>query len=140
MQPANFNEESPSAMGTYQMMLGLGPRARVFAGMASIAGGVLFTVLLWNRGVIWGLPVFFVFAGTVVFFSGLAGLRKQKERAARLASIEARKEELLEAMVAEKREGRNPIRWLNDQGIRDAEIRSLLIDGMNERLKRPSGK
>jgi hypothetical protein len=43
-------------------------------------------------------------------------------------------------MVAEKREGRNPIRWLNDQGIQDLEIRSLLIEGMNERLKQPRGK
>jgi hypothetical protein len=140
MLPANFNEERPSVLGTYDMMLGLQPRARVIVGMASIAGGVLLSVLLWNRGILWGLPIFFAVAGIIVFFSGLAGLRRQKDRKARIAEIDARKEELLEAMIAEKREGRNPIRWLNDQGFHDAEVRSFLIEAMNERLRRPAGK
>lgn len=137
MEPANFNEDRPTTWGTYEMMLGLEPRARVVVGMASIAGGVLLTVLLWNRGILWGLSIFFAFAGIVAFFSGLSGLRKEKERKARIAEIDARKGELLEAMIAEKREGRNPVRWLNDQGFHDAEIRSFLLEAMTERLKKP---
>jgi hypothetical protein len=140
MEPANFNEDRPTTFGTFQMMLGLQPRGRVIVGMASIAGGVLFTVLSWNRGILWGLPVFFAFAGILVFFSGLAGLRREKDRRERIAAVSARREELLEAMIAEKREGRNPIRWLNDQGFHDADVRSFLIEAMNERLRRPAGK
>ena len=140
MQPANFNEERPSALGTYDMMLGLQPRARVIIGMASIAGGVLVTILLWNRGILWGWSIFFAVAGIVTFLSGLAGLSAQKRRKARIAELDARTEEFLEAMMAEKREGRNPIRWLNDQGFHDAEVRSFLIEALNERLKRPTGK
>jgi len=136
----NFDRPMATSGGVYQNLLGLPPRPRVIAGMVAIAGGVLLTVMLWNRGVLWGLPVFAVVGGLFLFFSGLAGLRRQKERRALIESVEARREELLEGMVTEKREGRNPVRWLNDHGIHDAEIRSLLIDGMNERLKRPSGK
>ncbi len=140
MEPANFNEDRPAPFGTYPMMLGLPPRGRVVAGMASIAGGVLLAVLLWNRGILWSLPVFFAFAGTLVFFSSLAGLRREKERKERIAAVAARREELLGAMIAEKREGRNPIRWLNDQGFHDADVRRFLIEAMNERLRQPSGK
>jgi hypothetical protein len=140
MSPVDFHERSTRPSYVFQRLLGLAPRSRVTAGMTLIAAGVLVTVLLWNRGVVWGWALFAFGAGTLIFFSGLAGLRKEKERARRLAGLEARKDALLDCMVAEKRDGRNPVRWLNDQGIHDAEIRGLLIDGMNERLKRPSGK
>ena len=140
MNPVDFHERSTRPSYVFQRLLVLEPRSRVIAGMIMIAAGVIVSVLLWNRGFVWGWALFAFGAGTLAFFSGLAGLRKEKDRARRLADLEARKDGLIESMVAEKREGRNPIRWLNDQGILDAEIRSLLIDGMNERLKRPTGK
>jgi len=125
-------------MGIYQDLLKLAPLPRLIAGIVLIPGGVLTTLVLWNRGVLWGLPAFFSVGGLFLLGSGISGLRQQKARRDRLAALETRREELVEAMVTEKREGRNPVRWLNDQGIHDAEIRGLLLDGMNERFKRPS--
>lgn len=140
MQPVNFHDQPGNDISIYQTLLRLRPRSRIIAGMVSIAGGVALTVLLWNRGVVWSLPVFAAVGGIFLFLSGLSGRRKEKERERLLAMAERRQEELISSMVAEKREGRNPVRWLNDQGIHDGEIRTLLLDAMNERLKLPSGK
>jgi hypothetical protein len=141
MNPTPFDSRPTSTTGgVFVNLLRLPPRPRVIAGILSIAGGVLVSVLLWDRGVLWGLPIFAFIGGLFMFFSGLTGIRKQKERQKLLASFESRRTDLLDGMVAEKREGRNPIRWLNDQGIQDLELRSLLIEGMNDRLKQPRGK
>lgn len=121
-------------------MLRLAPKPRIIAGLVLMVGGVGLSALLWDRGVIWGLPLFAGFFGMILFFTGLSGLTKQKARELLLSSVNERKEALIEGMLTEKREGRNPVRWLNDQGILDGEIRGLLIDAMNERLRQPRGK
>jgi hypothetical protein len=142
MTSVDFHEHQRSSRpaAVFESLLRLKPRLRVASGMIGIAGGVIVSVLLWNRGVVWGYPLFAAGGGTLLLFSGLAGLRKEKARRELLTSVEEQKGVMIDAMVAEKRDGRNPIRWLNDQGIHDAEIRSLLIEGMNERLQRPTGK
>jgi hypothetical protein len=52
-----------------------------------------------------------------------------------LESIAGRKEEILRGMIDAKREGKNPVRRLNDQGILDPEVRTWFLEAMNERLK-----
>ena len=140
MEPANFHERPATPFGIYQDLLKLSPLPRLIAGIVTIPTGILTTMLLWNSGFIWGLPLFFSAGGVFLGISGITGLRAQKARRERLAVLQTRREELLDAMVTERREGRNPVRWLNDQGIHDGEIRNLLLEGMNERFKRPSGK
>ena len=130
-----FYERPRTSLDVYQNLLGLAPRPRMIAGAIAIAAGVASTILLWNRGVVWGLSLFAFVAGLFLFWSGISGMNRQKARAEQLATFRARQEELLDAMVEEKRQGRNPVRWLNDQGIQDPEIRSLLLEEMGSRLK-----
>jgi hypothetical protein len=124
-----------SSTGIYQNLLGLPPKSRMIAGAVAIAGGVASTVFLWNRGVVWGLSLFAFVSGLFLFFSGISGMNRQKARAQQLAAFQARRKEWVEAMVEEKRRGGNPVRWMNDQGIHDPEIRSLLMEDVTARLK-----
>ena len=134
------HHESRDPVGLYETFLWMTPLQRVFMGTIITGAGVYISVMLWERGVIARLPLFAALAGPFLFFSGLTGLRKAKERKAMFEEIRKREDELVGSMVTDKREGRNPIRWLNDQGIQDLEIRTLLIEAMNERLKQPRGK
>jgi hypothetical protein len=132
----NFNDRPTSAsVDVYERLLGLSPKPRMIAGAIAIAGGVAVTILLWDRGVLWGLPIFAGVGGLFLFFSGIAGMNREKDRKAKWTSFLARKRELLESMAEEKRAGRNPIRWLTDQGIHDPQMRNLLIEELDAALK-----
>lgn len=96
------------------------------------------TVALWDRGVLWGLSLFAIAAGVFLSVSGIAGLRSQARRKKMFESAYLRRDEILNVMMAAKREGKNPIRCLNDQGIHDAELRTWFIETMNDRLKPPA--
>jgi hypothetical protein len=131
----NFDGKPQGSPGLFTRLLRLPPLPRVIAGIVAILGGAVTTVLLWGKGVVWGLTLFAFVAGLFLLISGLVGLRHQKERQALLDSVSKRKEEMIREMIEAKRKGYNPIRWLNDQGILDAEIRTMLLDAVNERLR-----
>jgi hypothetical protein len=138
----NFDGRPRGPLGLYDRLLRLPPLPRVIAGIVALLGGFVSTVLLWGKGVVWGLTLFAFVAGLFLLISGLVGLRHQKDRQALLDSVSKRKEEMIREMIEAKRKGYNPIRWLNDQGILDAEVRSILLDAMNERMnsEAPPGK
>ena len=131
----NFDAKPQGSLGLYDRLLRLPPMPRVIAGIVAIAGGGASTILLWDKGVVWGLTLFAVVAGLFLLISGLVGMRHQKVRRELLASVEEKKEEMILKMIELKKQGKNPIRWLNDQGILDAEVRARLLEAMNERLR-----
>ena len=115
-------------------LIRLPPKARIVTGILLFCAGVVATIGLWGRGVVWGLTLFLVVVGFLLLLSGIAAHFKERNREAFLASIEQHREEILAAMIGAKREGKNPVRFLNEKGIHDAEIRSALIEEMNQRL------
>ena len=131
----NFDARPQGSLGLYDRLLRLPPMPRVIAWIVAIAGGGVSTILLWDKGVVWGLTLFAVVAGLFLLISGLVGMRHQKVRRALLASVEEKKEEMILKMIELKKQGKNPVRWLNDQGILDPEVRALLLEAMNERLR-----
>jgi hypothetical protein len=62
-------------------------------------------------------------------------LLHQAKRRKLLESIAGRKEEILRGIIEAKREGKNPVHWLNDQGIHDPEVRTWFLEAMSARLK-----
>jgi hypothetical protein len=131
-------DDQPRATDVFQSYIARPPRERMIAGAIAIALGVAGTVLLWNRGILWGWTVFLFGAGVLLFFSGITGMSRQKARAKELAAFRARQPELVGAMIEEKRRGGNPVRWMNDHGIHDPEIRTILLEELGARLKSQS--
>lgn len=130
LQPAPQDE-----VDLYQRLLRLPPVPRIVAGIIALAAGAASSVFLWDKGVIFGLTLFAFVAGLFLLISGIASLRHQRKRRALVQSIAARKEEILEGMLAARKEGKNPIRWLNEQGIQDPEIRTWFIEALKARTK-----
>jgi hypothetical protein len=121
----------PSFLG----LIRLPPKLRLAAGILFLAGGVALTVFLWDRGVVWGFSIFAVTAGGLLTASGAAGIRSESKRRALLESINERKEEILQSLIEAKRQGKNPVRLLNEQGIVDPEVRTWFLEAMKERTK-----
>ena len=108
---------------------------RVVAGFACIAGGSALTVLLWKKGYLWGPPVVLAVIGVCLFIPGLVDLRNQWKRRKCRESIRGSEESLIRGMLDVKRRGKNPLQWLREEGIQDAEVRAELLRAMNERWK-----
>ena len=131
----NLDAQPRGSMGVFTDLLRLPPKARLIAGIVCVAGGIGCTVLLWGRGVVWGLTLFATLAGLFLIFSGVGGIRSEKKRREFLESLRRRKQEILQVMIDTKRQGKNPIRYLNEQGIHDPALRTEFLDEMNEALK-----
>lgn len=134
-------QKPPGSPGLFQTLLRLPPKARLGAGIVSMVGGGVLSAFLWDRGVVWGLPLFALVLGLFLSISGASGIRNDSRRRAMLESLARRKDELVDGLIEAKRTGKNPVRWLNEQGVEDAEIRGALLEHMKERLRagRPSG-
>jgi hypothetical protein len=117
-------------------LLGLKPLPRAIAGSAALLAGLVLTVAFWDKGVVWGLTLFLVAAGFFLMASGLLDHLRQKRRAAYVASVLKRQNDIVLAMTEAKKQGRNPVRVLNEQKILDFDLRNQLTDAMAERLRR----
>ena len=107
--------DDPSLEAT---LLRAAPVPRLIAGSILFVAGVALGIMLWNRGVVAGITIFLAVVGLAL-----------------VATIEGQREELIISMIAAKQAGKNPIRILNQMAIHDAEIRTSLIEEMNQRLK-----
>ena len=119
----------PSFIG----LIRLPPKPRFLVGSVILAGGIFLTVFLWNHGVIASLSIFAVVTGLLMTFSGLAGMRALSKRRQMVVALKERKEEILEALIEAKRQGKNPVRLLNDQGILDPEVRAWFLEELRQR-------
>src|SRR5689334_5531867 len=113
----HFNAEPRETHGIVEQLIRLPPKPRIIAGILSMAGGGILTVWLWDRGVIWGLPVFFAVIGFLLLLTGISGHVRERNRRAFVANVEEHRQEILAAMIDAKRQGRNPVRFLNEKGI-----------------------
>lgn len=121
--------------GVFLELMRLRLKYRLIAGILCLVAGVVCTVALWERGVIWGAAICFLVFGLILTGSGLLGMKSEKKQREFLESIRRRKGEILQVMINTRKQGRNPIRYLNEQGIHDPELRTALLDEMNARLK-----
>jgi hypothetical protein len=131
----NFHDETPRTWNITEQLIRLAPKKRLIAGIVCMTASSGIAVALWEYGVVWGLTIFFFFMGILLSISGGFGLLRERRHRARVSDIMDKKEEFLAAMIDAKRQGRNPIRFLNEKGIHDAEIRTALIEEMNQRLR-----
>jgi len=136
----NAPESEDHVTNVYVRLLRLPPQYRLITGIGCVLGGAFLTWSFWERGVVWGLTLFVVAGGLFMSVSGALDWRKQVRRRKYLESIRDRKDELLDGLIAAKRSGKNPVRWLNEQGITDAELRKWFFGAMEERLKGDPGK
>jgi len=114
-----------------EQLIRLPPKAQIVTGVLLFCGGIVVTIGLWGRGVIWGLTVFMVVVGFLLVLTGISRHFRQRHRETFLQSIQEHRQEILAAMVDAKRQGRNPVRFLNEKGIHDAALRTELIEEMN---------
>ena len=119
----------------FSQLLALRPITRVIAGGNLIIVGAGATFFLWEAGVIWGLTLFLVAAGICLTASGLLDHVRLKRREAYVASVLKRQNDIVLALVEAKKQGRNPVRVLNEQKIHDFDLREHLMQAMEERLQ-----
>jgi hypothetical protein len=131
----NMDHPPEPLAGSFTRLLRFPPKPRLVAGVLLMMAGVCSTIALWDKGVVWGLTLFGLVAGLFLSISGAAGIWNQARRRKMLESIAGRKEEILQRLMDAKREGKNPVRCLNDQGIHDPEVRTWFLEAMNERSK-----
>jgi len=131
----HFSGEPRETHGIVEQMIRLPPKPRIVAGVLFFGAGTAATIGLWGKGVLWGLTIFMVVVGFLLTLSGISGLFRERHRREFLTSVEEHREEILGAMMEAKRQSRNPIRFLNEKGIHDAEIRGALLEEMNRRLQ-----
>jgi hypothetical protein len=122
-------------MGVFLELMRLRPMYRFIAGTICLVAGILSTAALWKRGVIWGAAILFLVIGLILTGSGLLGMEDEKKQRTFLESVHRRKGEILQVMISTQKQGRNPIRYLNEQGIHDPLLRTALLEEMNARLK-----
>jgi len=126
--------QHPDNAGGLGALLMLPAKVRIVAGILLAVVGAVLAVVLWNRGVVAGATIFAVVLGFFLAWSGVSSQRRESRQQAQRKSVASRQEEILEDMVALKRSGGNPVRYLNEQGIQDAEIRATLLEEMKQRL------
>jgi hypothetical protein len=131
----HFQGEPRETHGILEQLIRLPPKPRILAGIVCLAVGVAATIALWGKGVLWGLTIFFVVAGFLLVLSGISGFFRERNRRAFVEMVETHREEILAAMIDAKRQGQNPVRFLNEKGIHDALVRGALIEEMNQRLR-----
>lgn len=125
--------EGGGLLGSLMM---LPPMARIVTGIIMTVLGAGLAVALWGRGVISGLTILLGVVGFFLAWSGFSSRQSQAKQDAELQSILGRKEEMLQDMVDLKRSGGNPVRYLNEQGVQDAELRAALLEELKQRLAR----
>jgi hypothetical protein len=114
---------------------GLSAYLRILAGAISIVIGSYITIYLWEGGFLLGLPIFLVVGGLCLFVPGCVDLKRELARSRELKEVLNREAEIAMKLVEAKRQGRNPYRALNEQNIRDPELRQLLLQKADQRLK-----
>jgi len=129
-----IQQEPSAAPGLVGSLMMLPPKARLVAGIVMALLGAGLTVALWGRGIVFGATIFCMVVGFFLAWSGYSGLERQARALAQLRSVEERRDEILQDMIDLKKAGGSPVRYLNEQGIQDAELRSVLLEEMKERM------
>jgi hypothetical protein len=129
-----FHQQPSGGGGLIGSLLMLPPKARVVTGIILAVLGAGLAVALWGRGVISGITIFLMVIGFFLSLSGISGIRREARQQAQLKSVLERKEEMLQDMVDLKRSGKNPVRYLNDQGVQDPDLRASLLEEMKARI------
>lgn len=127
-------QQQPGVAGSLLM---LPAKVRIVVGIIIFILGAGLAVVLWGRGVVAGATIFGMVFGFFLTLSGISSHRRESGQKAQLQSVMARQDEIIEDMIALKRSGGNPVRYLNEQGIRDGEIRATLLEEMKRRIADP---
>jgi hypothetical protein len=127
-------QEPSDGVGLLGSLLALPPWARLFMGLLLGLLGAGLAVALWGRGFISGVTIFLVVIGFFLSWSGISGIQRQARQQTLLKTILERKEEMLKDMIDLKLSGKNPVRYLNDQGVQDGDLRSALMEEMKQRI------
>lgn len=114
----------------------LSAKGRLIAGICVTLGAIVFTVVLWDAGLLAAFTVLMLLTGVGLIGSGMSGLKREKAEAAQWNRIEREEAALVETLVEMKREGGRPVPWLIRQGFSDRKARNYLLQRADEALGR----
>jgi hypothetical protein len=112
----------------------VGPMGQIIGGILVFVLGVSMTIYFWTAELVVGLAVCMIIIGPTFFFFGLRDLRERRDLRRQIEKVSKEGKELVRKLVDHKRSGGNPIRLLEQEGIRHIKVRGFLLEEMRSRL------